>query len=138
MMPNADGYGIGAASYQAAGELAGITQLVNAFYDEMERRPDAAVILAMHPDDLSESRTKLACFLSGWLGGPKLYQERYGGIRIPQFHKHLPIGRPETEAWLNCMAAAIDAQPYAESFKAYLLAQLKIPAARVQQVAGSA
>ncbi len=129
-------YGTEDASYKAAGELAGITKLVDAFYDYMESMPEAKIIRAMHPDDLSISRDKLSCFLSGWLGGPKLFSEKYYSIRIPQAHKHLPVSSKERDAWLLCMKKAADDQPYHESFKKYLLEQLYVPAERIRQVSG--
>ena len=42
--------------YHAAGELAGISSLVDAFYANMDSFPEARVIRKMHPDDLTESR----------------------------------------------------------------------------------
>lgn len=133
MQINKYGYGVGASSYQAAGELAGLQSLVAAFYRNMDRLPEAKKIRAMHSDDLSESRQKLAYFLSGWLGGPRIYAEHYGGISIPGVHRHLDIGPAERDAWLLCMARAIDEQNYDETFKHYLLEQLKIPAERVTE-----
>ncbi len=123
-------YGVGDASYQAAGGEAGIRRLVDAFYEAMERLPQAATIRAMHPIDLSVSRDKLARFLCGWLGGPQLYAEQYGPIRIPQAHGRFAIGPQERDAWLSCMAQALDRQPYAPAFKRYLLEQLYVPAER--------
>tara|TARA_R110001592_G_scaffold363402_1_gene688296 strand:- start:1625 stop:2044 length:420 start_codon:yes stop_codon:yes gene_type:complete len=127
-------YGQGDNSYTAAGELAGITNLVDAFYSNMEMFSGAEKIRAMHPQDLTESRKKLTYFLSGWLGGPKLYLENYGSINIPDFHKHLTIGKEERDAWLLCMSSAINSQDYDLSFKDYLYSQLKIPAERVQKI----
>ncbi len=137
MQLNEQAYGVGMNSYCAAGELEGITKLVNDFYDEMDQLPEAQVIRRMHPDDLTESKKKLAFFLSGWLGGPKLYREHYGEIRIPMFHRHLPIGKSEKDAWLRCMEIAIEAQPFQEPFKSYLLIQLRVPAERVQHACGA-
>ncbi len=125
-------YGVLDTSYKAAGELAGITKLVNAFYDFMEVLPEAEVIRKMHSDDLSESRRKLSFFLSGWLGGPRLYSEHYGSISIPSAHRHLPVGSAEIEAWILCMQKAVDAQPYDEAFRVYLIEQLRVPAERIR------
>jgi hemoglobin len=124
-------YGEGDASFQAAGGIEGITQLVDDFYELMDSLPEAAAIRRMHPRDLTESRDKLARFLCGWLGGPARYNERYGRIRIPVAHEHLRIGPAERDAWLLCMEHAIARQPYRPDFAAYLLAQLRIPAQRV-------
>lgn len=127
-------FGTGDASYVAAGGREGIRNLVDCFYDYMETLPQARRILRMHPEDLTESRDKLARFLCGWLGGPKLYNEKYGPIRIPMAHIHLEIGEPERDAWLHCMEKAIGEQPYSREFGAYLLRQLFIPAERIRVV----
>ena len=120
--------------YQAAGELAGITRLVDEFYVNMDILPEAETIRHMHPDDLTESRKKLTYFLCGWLGGPKQFQQHYGPISIPGFHKKFPIGYEERDAWLLCMQRALAAQPYSNELKDYLLAALSIPAERVRAV----
>lgn len=130
-------YGVGDNSYKMAGELPGITDLVDEFYNNMEAFSESKKILDMHPGDLSESRKKLSYFLSGWLGGPKLYSKNWGPISIPSAHKHLSVGIEESEAWLLCMEKAIEKQPYEEPFKVYLLEQLRVPAERIRQVCGS-
>lgn len=127
-------YGTQDASYQAAGGIDGIRQLVDDFYRIMDSWEPARSIRRMHSEDLSITRDKLTCFLSGWLGGPKLFQERYGSISIPMFHTSWPIGEAERDAWLGCMAQAIELQPYAPEFKEYLLRQLRVPAERVVAV----
>ncbi len=125
-------YGTLDASFQAAGGENGIFKLVNDFYDYMEQLPESQHIKEMHPADLRVSRDKLFRFLCGWLGGPRLYREKYGPISIPAAHAHLTIGHEEKNAWLLCMQKAIADQDYADDFKVYLLEQLKIPAERVR------
>lgn len=123
-------FGQGDASYQAAGQFEGIRRLVDDFYDVMESLPEAAHIRAMHSADLTEARDKLTRFLCGWLGGPRLFSEKYGPIAIPSFHRAFPIGPKERDAWLLCMREAAAKQPYSDEFKTYLLAQLYVPAER--------
>lgn len=127
-------YGVKDASYNTAGKLEGITTLVNTFYTYMDTVTDAKNIRDMHPKDLEHSREKLTLFLCGWLGGPKLYQEKYGAISIPGVHQSFQIGTTERDAWLSCMEMAIADQDYPEPFKTYLLKQLFIPADRVRAV----
>jgi hemoglobin len=126
--------GTGMDLYRAAGELAGLTSLVDAFYANMDTFPEARVIRKMHPEDLTEARKKLTYFLCGVLGGPRLYIEHYGGINLPDFHRQFAIGTGERDAWMLCMQRAIAAQPYEASFKEYLLARLWIPAERIRMV----
>ncbi|MDO6421787.1 group II truncated hemoglobin [Saccharophagus degradans] len=128
---NEYGYGQGDASYKAAGEIEGITRLVDAFYDFMDTLPEATKLRSMHAQSLEESRKKLAYFLSGWLGGPRLYAQHFGSINIPGAHRHLAATPEDADAWMLCMAKAVDLQPYEPSFKQYLLQQLRVPADRI-------
>jgi hemoglobin len=128
-------YGFSDASFKAAGGEAGIRKLVDDFYHFMDELPEAAVIRAMHKIDLTSSRDKLTLFLCGWMGGPKLYHEKYGSINIPRDHAHLSIGESERDAWLTCMQKAIAQQNYTPEFADYLLSQLRIPAERIFTVA---
>lgn len=130
---NEHGYGSGDASYQAAGGEPGIRQLVDVFFDRMGSDARFATIYKMHPDDKEVSRDKLARFLCGWLGGPKLYQEKYGAIGIPRVHQHLAISTPERDQWLTCMAESVEEQPFDPSFKQYLMEQLYVPAEAVRR-----
>lgn len=127
-------YGEGDATYQAAGSEAGIRQLVDSFYEHMGQNPAFATIWAWHPDDKDITRDKLARFLCAWTGGPRLYNEKYGPISIPQVHKHLKVGAAERDQWLNCMALALNDQDYPQDLRDYLLTQLAIPAERVRIV----
>src|SRR5688500_13532251 len=75
--------------------VANIRNLVEAFYDIMERDPKAAAIRALHPADLTSAREKLFMFLTGWTGGPQLYIERYGHPKLRA--RHMPFAIGETE-----------------------------------------
>jgi hemoglobin len=134
-------YGIDDASFLAAGEETGIRKLVDDFFARMGSDSRFAVIHEMHPDDKEVSRDKLARFLCGWLGGPKLYQEKYGGISIPRVHEHLAIATPERDQWLTCMRETVDIQPFEPQFKTYLMQQLFVPAEgvrrRVEKIRGT-
>ena len=132
-----DEFGVAGKSYSMAGKLSGITKLVDEFYNNMNTLSASKKIRDMHSSDLSESRQKLSYFLSGWLGGPKLYAEKYGSINIPLAHKHLSVGIGESEAWLLCMQKSVDVQDYEETFKVYLMEQLRVPAQRIIMVSGT-
>ena len=94
--------------YVAIGGETRVRALADAFYDHMDRDEAYAVIRALHPEDLGESREKFFEFLSGWLGGPQLYLERRGHPRLRMRHAPFPIGESERDQWLGCMAAALD------------------------------
>ena len=126
-------FGVGDASFLAAGGQQGIFSLVGNFFDRMGSDERFATIWHMHPDDKDVSRDKLARFLCGWLGGPKLYNEKYGAIGIPRVHAHLDIKAPERDQWLTCMSESVAEQPFSPEFKAYLMEQLFVPAEAVRR-----
>lgn len=130
---NTPAFGTGDASYQAAGGFEGLQRLVDDFYQLMDQNPAAHDLRRMHPASLDTARDKLTCFLSGWLGGPRLFSERYGPIALPAFHAQWPIDDRHAGQWLDCMAQAIARQPYSAEFADYLLAQLRVPAQRIVQ-----
>lgn len=94
--------------YQLIGGEARVRELVDRFYDYMDSLPEASGIRAMHAKSLRGSREKLFLFLSGWLGGPNLYMEKYGDPRLRQRHLPFSIGRDERDQWMLCMRKALD------------------------------
>ena len=126
-------YGSGDASFQAAGGEAGLRQLVDNFFDRMSSDERFTTIYDLHPEDKEISRDKLARFLCGWLGDPKLYNEKYGAIGIPRVHAHLAIATAERDQWLTCMTESVAEQPFAPGFKTYLMEQLYVPAEAVRR-----
>lgn len=94
--------------YQRLGEEDGVRALVDRFYDLMELEPRYAALRALHPQDLAGSRDKLHWFLCGWLGGPDLYQQRFGHPRLRARHLPYPIGLAERDQWLACMMSTME------------------------------
>lgn len=95
--------------YRQVGGMKEISRLVDDFYSIMETDPRAADCLRTHSGkDLKGSGEKLKFFLSGWLGGPQLYLEKYGHPRLRMRHFPFPIGPREAEQWLYCMDRALD------------------------------
>jgi len=125
-------YGVGDASFQAAGGREGIRAVVERFYEYMEQLPEARELRAMHAADLDLVREKLIVFLWAWLGGPNEYRARFGPVSIPGFHARFAIDEAERDAWLLCMARAVAEQPWADSFKTYFMRAISIPAERVR------
>lgn len=90
------------------GGEAALTRLVEAFYRQMDTRPDAVGIRAMHGPDLGPVKTVLVNYLCEWLGGPQRYSAQRGHPRLRMRHATFPIGAAERDAWLACMGAALD------------------------------
>ncbi|TVZ41029.1 hemoglobin [Alteromonadaceae bacterium 2753L.S.0a.02] len=125
-------YGSGDATYQALGGLEGITRLVNRFYDNMDSLPEARALRDMHAEDLSQSRQKLVYFLSGWMGGPKLFAEHYGSISLPVAHAHLPIDMAGKDSWLHCMEVSLKELEFPEDLRNYLMKKFAVPAESIR------
>ena len=115
-----------ATPYQLLG-IEGIQQLVNTFYDVMDTLPEAAGLRAMHAADLAPMKTKLAEYLTGWMGGPPLYADKYGTVCMTTPHEPYHIGPAERDQWLLCMDKAL-AQTGASK---ELVEMLKIPLFRI-------
>ncbi len=127
-------YGDQDASFMAAGQQAGITKLVQAFYEHMDSLTEATTIRNMHPVDLDLASEKLQVFLTGWLGGPREYANKFGPIHIPHAHAHLDIDEAERDAWMLCMQHAVAEQDaWDDDFKEYFLGAISVPAERIRQ-----
>lgn len=85
-----------------------ITKIVDRFYILMDILPEAKDIRQQHKADLSEANSKLNLFLTGWLGGPPLYIEKYGHPRLRARHLPFTIGMKERDQWLTCMFQSLD------------------------------
>ncbi|MDP5239029.1 group II truncated hemoglobin [Uliginosibacterium sp. 31-16] len=85
-----------------------LRRLVDRFYDLMDELPEAYVIRKLHQEDLASARQKLFEYFSGWLGGPPLFEAKYGHPRMRARHMPFAIGTAERDAWLLCMAQAFD------------------------------
>jgi hemoglobin len=94
--------------YSSIGGDAGVRALVDRFYDLMDLEPAYAGVRAVHAATLDHAREKLYLFLTGWLGGPSLYVERYGHPRLRARHLPFAIASRERDQWLACMSRALD------------------------------
>ncbi len=93
--------------YESLGGEGKVRQLVERFYELMDTLEQARDIRRLHADDLGEAKEKLFKFLSGWLGGPPLYQQEYGHPRLRMRHMPFPIGERERDQWMLCMRQAM-------------------------------
>lgn len=95
------------APYGRLGGDSAVRTLVDRFYDLMDLEPDYADLRRAHGSDLTDARDKLYWFLSGWLGGPDLYIQRFGHPRLRARHLPFAIGVRERDQWLACMNQAM-------------------------------
>lgn len=94
--------------YEAIGGDPTVRALTSRFYRLMDTLPEAARCRAVHPPSLEGSEAKLYDYLTGYLGGPPVYVEKYGHPRLRSRHFGAAIGPAETSEWLLCFRRALD------------------------------
>lgn len=94
--------------YESIGGIDKIDELVDRFYDLMALESDLSDLRDMHPQDLTGSREKLKFFLTGWMGGPDIYSQKYGHPMLRARHLPYKIGSKERNQWLICMYQAME------------------------------
>lgn len=109
-----------ATPYARLGGEAGVRALVRRFYELMDTLPETHDIRKLHPADLSTSEDKLFMFLSGWLGGPQLFIEKFGHPMLRRRHLPFAIGIAEAAQWMICMRQAMAEQISDEALRARL------------------
>jgi len=95
--------------YERLGGEAILRQLVINFYQQMDSLDDVKPIRAMHAPDLANAEEKLFMFLSGWMGGPQLFIERFGHPRLRMRHINFAINESARDQWILCMKNALAA-----------------------------
>jgi hemoglobin len=94
--------------YELIGGDSKVRELVDRFYDLMDFEPRYAVLRRAHGSSLESAREKLYLFLSGWLGGPPLYSDRFGHPMLRARHLPFAIGTVERDQWMACMVQAME------------------------------
>lgn len=96
--------------YDRVGGENGLRTLVETFYDivEFEAEGRGLHLLHLRGHGVAHSRIEQFNFLSGFLGGPRLYVERHGHSDVRQMHVHVEIDAEARDAWLTCMSMAIE------------------------------
>ena len=85
-----------------------VRRLADRFYDIMETAPEARELYAIHPLPLDGIRQKFFEFLSGWLGGPPLFEQKYGHPRLRARHLPFKVNQQLRDQWMFCMNQALD------------------------------
>ena len=94
-------------AYDLIGGEKTIRLIAHHFYLQMQQRSDTQPLLAIHRAPIADSEQKLFEFLSGWLGGPQLYQQKYGHPALRARHTPFAIDQAMVDQWLTCMEQAI-------------------------------
>ncbi|MBY5994186.1 group II truncated hemoglobin [Ferrimonas balearica] len=98
------------SAYERMGGEPVVRALAHRFYQLMAQDSDYAELRALHPEDLGGSEQKLFEFLSGWLGGPPLFEQRHGHPMLRARHLPFPIDKRQRNLWLHCMKRALEVE----------------------------
>lgn len=120
--------------YEQIGGEAGVRKFVDLFYDFMDTLPEARSVRSMHAADLSDSRTKLFEYYSGWFGGPPLFVDKYGHPRLRARHKHVSIGVADRDAWRACLYKALAEMKVSSALETALLEKIEPMADHMRNV----
>ncbi|MDO5639459.1 MAG: group II truncated hemoglobin [Neisseria sp.] len=110
--------------YDLLGGEAGVAALTERFYDLMDLEPQYAELRQTHGETLDYARDRLFKFLSGWLGGPDLYQQAHGHPRLRQRHMPFAVTMQTRDQWLACFAQALQESAVANELAEPLLFNL--------------
>ena len=94
------------SAYEQLGGEPTVRALCARLYQLMDELPEARACRDVHPPSLERAEEKLYEFLTGWLGGPPLYWEKYGHPQLRRRHFVAEIGPEEAGGWLICFHRA--------------------------------
>ena len=103
--------------FEALGEE-GVFALLADLYERLEQSP----IRSMFPADMRAASERSAAFFVQLLGGPALFNERYGPPRMRQRHLPFEIGESERGVWLAAFDETLKHAPKALGFPSEHLA----------------
>lgn len=95
--------------YAAIGGEEGVAKLVAAVVHHLRTDPVVADLRALYDvERLQVYEDRMREFLSGWLGGPALYQERHGMPMLRESHRHKHITAELMSDWMRIMRSALE------------------------------
>ncbi|SUI99933.1 Truncated BHb [Sporosarcina pasteurii] len=102
-----------------------LSELIDLFYSKVAVHPD---LYPIFPDDLTETARKQKQFMTQYLGGPNLFSEEHGHPMMKARHMPFPITPTRAEAWLSCMAEAMDEVELDENIRDFFFRRLVLTA----------
>ncbi|MEY3236249.1 MAG: hypothetical protein RI883_350 [Bacteroidota bacterium] len=91
-----------------------LQKLIIVFYDLVFSSEKIAPLFKNNKEDIKE---KQFMFLTQFLGGPQLYNEKYGHPKMRARHLPHAISEEAKEEWLKCMKLAIETLDLSDELK---------------------
>jgi hemoglobin len=109
-------------AYQLMGGAEGVRRLVEAFYPRVQEN---SLLAPLFPPDIKPVMEKQMLFLTQFFGGPTLYSDQFGHPMMRARHMPFPITAKHADAWLSCMAEAMNEIGIHGELQQFLLERLK-------------
>ena len=119
--------------YDEIGGDEGVHRLVETFYNIVETDETAKKLHILHlrGNGIANSKLEQHLFMSGFLGGPKLYLEKHGQANLKTMHEHVKVDDESKDIWLSCMEKAMIAVSITEDIQQKLMLIFKPVADRL-------
>ncbi|MCY9660811.1 globin [Paenibacillus chondroitinus] len=108
--------------YELMGGAETVQRIVEAFYPRVLKNP---LLAPLFPSDIEPVMDKQYMFLSQFFGGPTLYSDVHGHPMMRGRHMPFPITVERADAWLGCMAGAMEEVGLPQDLREFLLQRLK-------------
>lgn len=108
--------------FELMGGAETVRRIVEAFYPRVLKNP---LLAPLFPSDIEPVMDKQYMFLSQFFGGPTLYSDVHGHPMMRGRHMPFPITVERADAWLGCMAEAMEEVGLPQELREFLLQRLK-------------
>jgi hemoglobin len=111
------------APFARLGGEESVRRLAESFYDQMDAtEPELARLHELDAAGRVSRRTRdnFGLFLIEWLGGPRNFSATRGHPRLRMRHGRVAISESMRDAWLRCMARALDEQGVTGDVRGFL------------------
>jgi len=112
-------WGDAATPYEEIGGETRVRELAETFYDVIEE--SSPLLRDMLPTNTKNTREKFFMYMTGWLGGPPLYEQKWGHPRLRMRHSPFPIDDTAAAEWMRCMTKALDETGVPEPLRSFLI-----------------
>ena len=114
--------------FEAIGGQEAIDRIIKGLYERIGKHP---ALIAIFPEDLTESARKQRLFLTQFLGGPPIYTEDRGHPMLRRRHLPFEINQERKEAWLECMNGALEEAEIEEPYRSIIFKRLAMTAQHI-------
>lgn len=93
--------------FERIGGAETVNALVSAYFRELHTQPRAPTLCVFYSKATDHYQTRMVEYITGFLGGPGLYQQAHGLLMLREQHCRLTIDDAMRDQWYGCMQAAI-------------------------------